>query len=162
MTDKEIIYNHLDKCFKPNIKVNSEDIHENLMDTKRYYNVQFINHSYNELNKKHLSEEALVKEMISTYGIEFIDEGEHMSYVVNDWLTNKLNNTFKDILDSLKQVKIVFGVRSWEVKRHDLDFDLNWLIKKHKDTCTKNIIIAVYHDWKHKEIIRISDEILNN
>lgn len=150
MTDKEIIYNHLDKYFKANIKINSEDIYESLM------NVQFIN------DKKYLSEQALVKEMISTYGIEFIDEGEYMSCVINDWLRSKLNNTFKDILDSLKQVKIVFGVRSWEVKRHDLDFDLDWLIKKHKGTYAKDTIIAVYNDWKHKEIIKISDEILNN
>ena len=150
MTDKEIIHNHLNKYFKPNIKVNRNDVFKSLI------SVQFIN------DEKNLSEQALVNEMISTYGIEVIDEDVNMSYLVNDWLKDKLNNTFNDIIESLKEVKIIFGVRSWEVKRYGSDFDLNWLIEKHKNTHNKDTVVDVYNEWKHKEIIKISDEILNN
>tara|TARA_R100000544_G_scaffold16970_1_gene8081 strand:+ start:60 stop:512 length:453 start_codon:yes stop_codon:yes gene_type:complete len=150
MTDKEIIHNHLNKYFKPNIKVNRNDVFKSLI------SVQFIN------DEKNLSEQALVNEMISTYGIEVIDEDVNMSYLVNDWLKDKLNNTFNDIIESLKEVKIIFGVRSWEVKRYGSDFDLDWLIEKHKNTHNKDTVVAVYNEWKHKEIIKISDEILNN
>jgi len=150
MTDKEIIDNHLNKYFKPNIKVNRNDVFKSLI------SVQFIN------DEKNLSEQALVNEMISTYGIELIDGDTNMAYLVNDWLKDKLNNTFNDIIESLKEVKIIFGVRSWEVKRYGSDFDLDWLIEKHKNTHNKDTVVGVYNEWKHKEIIKISDEILNN
>jgi hypothetical protein len=149
-TDKEIIVNHLERYYKPSIKPNRDDVFDSLM------GCSFI------LSGKHMSEMAVIEEIESIFGTYVTDENMTPREIVSDWLREKSNSRFEDILDALNDVKVVFGSRSWEVKKDGKPFDLELFIEELKGKYNKPTVVAVYEKWKHTEIIRISDEILNS
>lgn len=152
MTDEEIILNHLNRYYTPAIKPNRDDVFDSLMGAR------FMN------DDKFISSLGLSREISSMYGIKVTDTNKTISDVVLEWFNNNLDDTFNDILDSLTMVKVIFGRTSWEVrmKKDNTRFNIEWFIEKHKETHDKPTVVAVYEEWKHKEIIRISDEILNS
>jgi len=108
-----------------------------------------------------MSEKAVIEEIESTFVTYVTDENMTPREIVSNWLNNNLEYSFKDILDGLKDIKVVFGSRSWEVKKDGKVFNLELFIEKFKGTYNKATVVGVYEKWKHSEIIRISDEILN-
>ena len=150
MTDEEIILNYLNRYFTPSTKPNTNDVLGELIGVKFMNEGEFI------------SSINLSKEVSEIYGIKITDTNKKVSEIVLDWLKTKADNVFNDIVDSLNEVKIIFGIRNWEVKKDNSDFDINWLIEKHKKTYDKDTVVAVYKEWKHTKIIEISDEILNS
>ena len=155
--DREIIENYLNKYYTPAIKTNRDNMFDNLKSIRR----DLIGVNFRE-DKKHVSEQILVRELVSIFGNYTTDEGNNIAHIVKCWFNNKLDSSFQEVLDSLKDVKIIFGRRSWEVKKDGLDFDIEWLIEKHKGLYNKPTVTAVYEQWKHKEIVRVSDEMLKS
>lgn len=151
-SDEEIILNHLDRYFTPSIKPNRDDIFDSLTGAKFMNEGEFI------------TSRNLVMEISSIYGIKVTSTNKTVSEIVLDWFKSNLDNYFKDIFDSLSMVKVIFGRKSWEVlmKKDNNRFNINWLIDKHKGERDKATVIAVYENWKHKQIIEISDKILNS
>tara|TARA_R110000803_G_scaffold74903_6_gene139151 strand:+ start:6700 stop:7164 length:465 start_codon:yes stop_codon:yes gene_type:complete len=151
-SDEEIILNHLDRYFTPSIRPNRDNVFDSLTGAKFMNNGEFIT----SIN--------LAMEISSIYGIKVTSTNKTVSEIVIDWFNTNLDNSFNDVLDSLNMVKVIFGRRSWEVlmKKDNTRFNINWLIDKHKGERDKDTVIAVYEDWKHKQIIEISDKILNS
>ena len=149
--DEEIILNYLNRYFTPSIKLNRNDVFDTLMGARFMNQGEFI------------SSRDLAIELSSIYGIKVTDTNNTISEVISEWFNSRFDNAFNDILDSLTMVKVIFGRTSWEVrmKKDNTRFDIDLLIDKHKAKHDKPTVVAVYEEWKHKEIIRVSDEILN-
>lgn len=109
-----------------------------------------------------LNKSKLIKEVVRLYGDNLTEDNLSTSDIVNMWFENKVKEYFKPILDSLKEVQIIFGWSKWEVKKDGKDYSVKDLIEEHKYSYSYNTIKKIFETWKHEEIIRISEEMLNN
>ena len=156
MTDREILENHLNKYYtfclthKLNTHVRYEELRNSLM-------------VRSELEEDiELSELGLIREITSIYGNFLTEENVMVEEMVREWFKKNIHKSFDKIFDTLKGVEVIFGPRSWEVKKNGVDYDLNELVEEYKDSYSPKVIKAVFDEWKHNEIMRISDEILNS
>lgn len=150
MTDKELIENHLNKYYILHISSNRDDVFDCLIGAR------------SDIDGKHLPEKYLVREIQSTFGIHMMDDNMTIDEVIGNWLRVGVEETFKDIKESLKELEVIFGRTSWEVKKDGVDFKLETLIEKYSGKYDKSAVVAIYEDWKHEQIIEVSERILNS
>ena len=153
MTDREIIENHLNRTytFSPNHKVKG-DI--------KYVQLKNAIKVYCNFDRILMSQTRLIESVTELFGNYVTDENLLVEQIVMEWFELNVAVAFNDIFDSLNDVEVVFGPRSWEVKQNGVDYDVNYLVEEHQDKYSEDVIRAVFDEWRHREIMRISDEIL--
>ena len=109
-----------------------------------------------------LTKQSLIKEVVTLYGDFETDENLLVSQIVDEWYERKIREYFKPILDSLKEVEVVLGARTWEVKKFGKDYNEEELIEEHKEMYSEDVIKGVFDVWKWDEIMLVSEKILNS
>lgn len=154
MTDRYIIERHLNNNYR-------FSFNNKLTTAIKYIEIRNSLKIKNKEDDKLISQEGLVREVTSLFGNYVTDEGLLVEQIVREWFEGSINVVFSDIFNTLKEVKVVFGKRSWEVQKDGVDYKQSELINKYRHKYSEDVIKAVFDEWRHQEIMRISDEILN-
>ena len=155
MTDRYIIEKHLNNNY-------SFSFNNKLTKAIKYIQIRNSLKIKNNEDGKLISQEGLVREVTSLFGNYVTDEGLLVEQMVREWFENSINLVFSDIFETLKEVKVVFGKRNWEVEKDGVEYNQTELINKFRHKYSEDVIRAVFDEWRHQEVMRISDEILNS
>lgn len=143
MTDKEFIYNYLDKTYEP------------IVDG---YGLMFRDKISNETHRPEMFG-MIFKKIIGNWDS---DEGYTSFEMCVNWHTEKEINLVKDLLEHLDCCTFELGTSDWLVKNSDGHIiKLENLITKFDGKYSKEFITHFYGEWYSKKVCEYSEKIMN-
>lgn len=152
MNDKTIIENHLNNFYTLNLGHNEYyEISDEKFTLKHKYYEDLI-----------VTRVGIVNEITSIFSIFLLDNNISINDFVETWFDEMINKTYDGILKKLENVQVIYGQISWEVKKNGVNYDVNAFIKEFENQYNPNILKRVFDEWKYREILKISDILLNS
>jgi len=143
MTDKEFIYDYLNKNYEPVIDG---------------YGLIFRDKILNETFKGNNFKINFHK----IIGNWETDDGVTSFELVQEWCEDKKNTLVKDLNDYLNDCIFELGIRDWSVTKPDgTEIKAKFLINKFEEKYSKEFITHFYGEWYSEKVCDASEKIMN-
>lgn len=143
MTDKEFIYDYLNKTYEPMV-----DGYGLIFKDK------ILNQSFNDDNFK-VNFHKIIGNWVT-------DEGTTSFELVKEWCKDRKNDLVKDLNDYLNDCIFELGERDWSVtKPNGIKITAKFLIEKFKEKYSKEFITHFYGEWYSEKVCDASEKIMN-